>query len=385
MAIQLVQPDPQEEILRVIQNVSAALTNMQLYSDHHPQVRHYLENAHFELTKFLLDKPETTLLLVNDRLVCDQRPLRQEGPQSPQFIRTLRKLAIDSVTFVSGITVQELQQFLRDLLAPAQHSIKSSPHVRVGKLEIRVQGDDGSRAENALSEEEKQALLAVQGLCEARLDDVREIYARIARRQAVDAKALGEVVDTFVRAFDYGVSPLQMLATLRSADEYTFTHVVNVCILTMSQAEALGFRGNALYEIGIASALHDAGKLLIPPEILNKPGALTPQERSIMETHTIRGANYILGIKNVPKLSVLAALEHHLKFDGSGYPVISQGWQPHLVSQMIAISDVFDALRSRRCYREPTPVERIVEILRSEKGTAFHPLLVDNFLNLIRR
>lgn len=175
------------------------------------------------------------------------------------------------------------------------------------------------------------------------------------------------MVDTFVRAFEYGVSPLQMLANLRSADEYTFTHVVNVCILTMSQAEALGFRGNGLYEIGMALALHDAGKLLIPQEILNKPGALTPQERSIMETHTIQGANYVLGLKNVPKPSVLAALEHHLKFDGSGYPVISKGWQPHIVSQMIAISDVFDALRSRRCYREPAPMERIVEILKSEE------------------
>lgn len=385
MAIEILQTDPQEDILRVIQNVSAALTNMQLYSDHHPQVRHYLENAHFELTKFLLDKPETTLLLVNDRLVCDQRPLRQEGPQSSQFVRILRKLAIDSVTFVSGISAQELQQFLRDILAPAQQSVRSSPHVRLGKLEIRVEGEEPSRGENALSEEEKQALLAVQGLCEAKLNDVRDIYARIARRKTIDAKALGDVVDTFVRAFDYGVSPLQMLATLRSADEYTFTHVVNVCILTMSQAEALGFRGNALYEIGIASALHDAGKLLIPPEILNKPGGLTPQERTIMETHTIRGANYVLGLKNVPKLSVLAALEHHIKFDGSGYPVISKGWQPHIVSQMIAISDVFDALRSRRCYKEPTPMDRIIEILKSEKGAAFHPLLVDNFLKLIRR
>lgn len=104
-----------------------------------------------------------------------------------------------------------------------------------------------------------------------------------------------------------------------------------------------------------------------------------------METHTIQGANYVLGLKNVPKLSVLAALEHHLKFDGSGYPVISKGWQPHIVSQMIAISDVFDALRSRRCYKEPAPMDRIVEILKSEKGTAFHPVLVENFLKLIRR
>ena len=171
--------------------------------------------------------------------------------------------------------------------------------------------------------------------------------------------------------------------TLKSADEYTFTHVVNVCILTMSQAEALGFRGKKLYEIGMASALHDAGKLLVPEEILTKPGALTPEERSIMESHTVRGARYILGLEGVPKLSVLAALEHHLRFDGSGYPNISDNWRPNLVSQMLIISDVFDAMRSRRCYKEPAPLEKIIEILESEQGTTFNPFLVKNFLKLI--
>ena len=383
--MEIVQTDPQSEILQVITNISAALTNMQLYSDHHPQVQHYLENAHFELTKFLLDKAETTLLLVHDRIVCDQRPIPYTGPQCSQFIRILRKLAIERVTFVAGLTVQELQGFLRDLITPNQQSVRSGPHVKLGKLEIRADSEDGSTGDGPLSEKEKEALLAMQGLCEARLEDIREIYSRIARRQPIDAKGLGDIVDTFVRAFAYGVSPLQMLASLRSADEYTFTHVVNVCILTMSQAESLGFKGDTLYQIGMSSALHDAGKLLIPDEILSKPGALTAEERSVMESHTIRGAHYILGLKDVPKLSVLAALEHHIKYDGTGYPAISRDWKPNVVSQMITISDVFDAMRSRRCYKEPKPVELIIQILEKEKGTSFNPFLVDNFIKLIKR
>ena len=135
----------------------------------------------------------------------------------------------------------------------------------------------------------------------------------------------------------------------------------------------------------MASALHDAGKLLVPEEILTKPGALTPEERSIMESHTVRGARYILGLEGVPKLSVLAALEHHLRFDGSGYPQIAKDWKPNIVSQMLAISDVFDAMRSRRCYKEPKPLEQIIDILEKEKGTTFNPFLIDNFLKLIKR
>jgi len=82
---------------------------------------------------------------------------------------------------------------------------------------------------------------------------------------------------------------------------------------------------------------------------------------------------------------VLAALEHHLKFDGSGYPHIGENWRPNIVSQMLIISDIFDAMRSRRCYKEPKPLEQIIDVLESEKGTTFNPFLVNNFLKLIKR
>jgi HD-GYP domain-containing protein (c-di-GMP phosphodiesterase class II) len=289
------------------------------------------------------------------------------------------------VTFVSNITKEELQGFLRDLIATDQGSVRGRDHVKLGKLDIRVDFGDVEAIDGPLSEEQEEQIAAMNTLCQARLEDIKEIYDKIARQQTFSARGLGEVVDTFARAFAHGVSPIRMLASLKSADEYTFTHVVNVCILTMSQAESLGFQGDKLYEIGMASALHDAGKLLIPEEILSKPGALTPEERSIMESHTVRGARYILGLEGVPKLSVLAALEHHLRFDGSGYPHIAQNWRPNIVSQMLIISDVFDAMRSRRCYREPKPLEQIIDVLESEKGTTFNPFLVKNFLKLIKR
>jgi HD-GYP domain-containing protein (c-di-GMP phosphodiesterase class II) len=377
--------DPHSEINDVVANLSGAITSMRLYPDDHPQVQKYLETAHFELTKYLLDKDESTILLVNDRVVCDQKPLPDMGPHAVQFIRTLRDGAIERVTFVSGVTKEDLRSFLRELIGTVHGSVHSRDHIRLGKLDIRVDFGDVAALEASLTEEQQEKIAALNTLCQARLEDIKEIYAKIARQQAFNTKGLGEVVGTFVRAFAYGVSPIRMLASLKSADEYTFTHVVNVCILTMSQAESLGFRGDKLYEIGMASALHDAGKLLIPEEILSKPGALTPEERKIMQSHTIRGARYILGLGGVPRLSVLAALEHHLGFDGSGYPLIGATWRPNLVSQMLAISDVFDAMRSRRCYKEPAPMEKIIGVLDKEKGTSFNPFLVENFLKLIKR
>jgi response regulator RpfG family c-di-GMP phosphodiesterase len=151
----------------------------------------------------------------------------------------------------------------------------------------------------------------------------------------------------------------------------------------MSQAESFGITGQHLYNIGIAAVMHDVGKLFIPDEILNKPDALTSQERKVMESHTELGARHLLQMKNIPHLAVLGALEHHLKYDGNGYPSLPADWKPNIASQMIAVSDVFDTLRSRRSNSEPMSMNMTVNILTEEKGMIFHPLLVDNFLELI--
>ena len=153
----------------------------------------------------------------------------------------------------------------------------------------------------------------------------------------------------------------------------------------MSLAESLGFRGENLHQMGVASLLHDVGKLFIPEEILNKPGKLSQDERAIIETHTVKGARYLLGLEGIPKLAVISALEHHLKYDGSGYPSIKGGWTPNIASQIICVADVFDAMRSKRSYQEAMPLTKIEEILRNGSGKAFNPQLVDHFLKLIKR
>ena len=110
---------------------------------------------------------------------------------------------------------------------------------------------------------------------------------------------------------------------------------------------------------------------------------MTDDERSVIETHSAKGANFILTQKSIPRLAVLSALEHHIRYDGSGYPNVSRDYRPNIVSQMITISDVFDAMRSRRPYKEPASMETIVRILNAEKGVTFNPMLVENFLRLL--
>ncbi|MGA8180672.1 MAG: HD domain-containing phosphohydrolase [Desulfobacterales bacterium] len=372
-----------KNIGKVISNINAAVTNIRLYSTQHPQADRFLEDAYGELSKLFLDRPLTNIMLIDDQIVVDNLPFKTHSSRTDQFARILKENAIEHVTFQSGLSKQEFSLFVKQLADSEEKILKSSEYLKLGKIELRVDAKTTEQEDTTLSGDDKKHLLALGAVRDHKLDEIRMMYSHISNGKAIDIRAVDELIKAFIRGFSYGINPIRMLAKLKSVDEYTFTHVVNVCVLTMAQAESLGFKGDQLYQIGIASVLHDSGKMFIPDEILNKPGRLTDNERSIIETHSIKGAQYILGLKDIPKLAVLGSLEHHIKYDGTGYPNISKKWRPNIVSQMIAIADVFDAMRSRRVYNDPKPLSLIMKVLTEEKGKSFNPLLVDNFLKLI--
>jgi HD-GYP domain-containing protein (c-di-GMP phosphodiesterase class II) len=390
--------DAHEGLSRVISQVTAAVTNTSLYSPNHPNVGQFVENAHSVLAEILQYKPEITLLIIGNDLVADNRQLGAAGSSSyvTNFIQILKKQAIERISFSAGLPKEELQTLIQALASPDTLSVKSTSFIKLGKVELRVKKLDEQHSfagSDALSydpdasatdvpQEVFQELLA---LTAEELDHLKEVYLSAKRYKKIDVRSVDDMVKGFIKGFRQESNPLSLLASLKSANEYTFTHVTNVCILTMSLAENLGFKGEQLHKIGVASLLHDIGKIFIPDEILSKPGMLTPEERRTIETHTEKGARYLMGIEGIPKLAVLTALEHHQKFDGNGYPSIRGGWTPNIVSQLISVADVFDAMRSRRSYQEPKTLDFIESILIKGKSTSFNPIVVDLFLNLIKR
>jgi len=388
----MAEQDSQEALAGVIAQLTAAVTNTSLYSATHPQVGQYIEKAYGLLEALLRTKPDITLLLIGDDLVADNRPLASGSAYVANFTRILRKKGIERLSFVAGMPKAELQELIRVLAAPEATSVRTSSGIKLGKVELRVVADGGaggagtglgpgSGTGSGVSEDAMQELLALSA---AELDELKGMYLSVKKHQKIDIRGVDDMVKGFVKGFRQEINPLSLLASLKSVHEYTFTHVTNVCILTMGQAESLGFSGEHLHSIGVASLLHDVGKIFIPEEILNKPGMLTPEERRIIETHTVKGARYLMGIEGITKLAIIAALEHHRKFDGTGYPSLKGGWTPNIMSQMLSISDVFDAMRSRRSYQMGHSLDKIADVLKKGSGSAFNPQLVDHFLRLIR-
>ena len=373
--------DIHDDLCQFILSLTSAISNLTVYPAGHPQSRLGLDESYTCLSKIFQMKREVTIALLRNHLIAEDRPLIFHGAYGDTFIEMLRKKAIDRITFLAGLPLHHLEGFVRGFALSDTQAIRSSPFIKIGEIQFkRASGYEDSGYPDDYSE----ATIDIAEDLEEPEAAVKDVYERIRTDNKVDLNLIGEVAMFFLESIYKIGSPLSMLASLKTADEYTFTHAVNVGILTMSQAEPLGFNGAYLKDIGTAALLHDIGKILIPEELLLKEGSLTGDERKIIEGHTTKGAKYLINMKNIPRLTVLAALEHHIWYDGSGYPRIRGAWKTNIVSQMIAIADVFDALRTRRPYREPMPPEKIEGILIQSSGKQFNPFLLERFLEIIK-
>ena len=162
----------------------------------------------------------------------------------------------------------------------------------------------------------------------------------------------------------------------------TGSHVKRVAHYSMLLAKLYGLSNYQAEIIKMASPLHDIGKISIPDRILNKPGKLDEQEWQIMQTHAEQGYEILKNSNNEILLcGAKIAHQHHEKWDGSGYPRGLSGKQIDIVGRITALADVFDALGSERCYKPAWPMEKVLQLVKSESGKQFDPELVDLFLN----
>ena len=163
-------------------------------------------------------------------------------------------------------------------------------------------------------------------------------------------------------------------------DEDTGDHIVRMARYSALIAEKLGLPARDVRNILYAAPMHDVGKIGIPDSILLKPGKLTAEEFEIMKSHTTIGAK-ILGNSEAEILKIAAqiALSHHEKWNGKGYPQDLSGNEIPLFGRIVGLADVFDALTSRRPYKDPYPAEVAFEIIRGDRGKHFDPDMVDVF------
>ncbi len=216
--------------------------------------------------------------------------------------------------------------------------------------------------------------------------------ARRITRTLLDDLRLGGVINseqakTTVKDCVHSVlrnaDALLWMSKIRSQDEYTAEHCLNVCILAIAFGRHLGMSEADLEKLGLCGLLHDVGKMKIDPAVLNKPSALTDKEFNIMKAHSTHGRNLLMSSPGIPNSTIDVAYSHHEKMDGTGYPRGLKSSGISELSKMVAIVDAYDAMTADRCYSPSIPSTEALKIIFKDRGTHFDDRLALEFIKSV--
>lgn len=367
-----------EELFHVAADLALAIQGAATYPESHPKVQALLLRL-FERVRSESERlGGLTLGFFADHIVVDEQPFIGLNATLSRLNRLVQAKGIEKVLVHPRITFGELRRFVAFL---ADAGSRASSHrweaIEYGKIE-NVAGPRG-HATGLAPAAPRSAVLA--GATSVLRDVLSALAADRGGRGRIDEGR--DIVSSIMSGLRAEGMLIDRLMRLRSHDDYTVTHSLNVCVLVVALASRIGLPESRIREIGLAALLHDIGKETIRDAVLNKPGRLDPDEFEHIKTHPVAGARILRRLDCGSDLPMIVAFEHHMKHDRSGYPRTRAGFSPHPASLMTQLADVYDALRSYRPYQMSVEIERTLSILRQGRGTEFEPGLFDAFLEVV--
>jgi HD-GYP domain-containing protein (c-di-GMP phosphodiesterase class II) len=369
-------------------SLGAALAQRRMYPPEHPIAARALQSLMLYLERILALVPEWRLALVGGKLLASGRQVDEGGEGLVPFIDGLKTRGIETIVFKRSVGVEELRRFISlMILDPKWFAGRGLPDLMSKEGIVSIEAGRLVIDEPAETEH-KKAVLDETGpeVLEAYdngLTFIEEAMRSLREGRRISLEEAESFVTTVAKQMQQDRSPFLILTALKSHHAYTFTHIINVCILTVAQIEALGGDARAVQEFGLASMMHDIGKTLLAGEILSKPGKLTPEELLLMQRHPQDGVHILRETPGVPDLALLVALEHHMRYNHGGYPRPRHPRPLHPCSLMTNLADTYDAMRSRRSYQEEFPPEKVASIINDRAGVDFHPQLAMAFLQIM--
>ncbi len=368
--------DAQHELAaRAVITFARAMKNVSFYEPSHPVVREVLQKFLDDLLTLLESRPELVVKFVSGYVAIDNRAVTGRHAALGNLAGACARRGVEAVTFQRGVRAGDIEGFAA-LLAADPEAVESSGGISNLMLREGIQH------------------IVVERFSERPRGDWRWVHARtidVLRSAAVGVRthrpldiagvrlSIREIVDDVLGER----SILFNLNSLKGMDEYTFIHAVHICILAIELGRQIGLERSRLEELGLATLLHDVGKIFVPLGILRKPGPLDDEEFSVMSRHPVDGAVALVREPQVPETASIVAFEHHMHYDHSGYPRVPRPRPLHLYSLIAGIADVYDALTTIRPYRPALPPLRAVEVMRSEQSGRLEPRLLSRFLAML--
>jgi putative nucleotidyltransferase with HDIG domain len=369
--------------VKFLNTFAQALAAMALYRDGHPARERAVDVAYQQLSDLQTDTARPLFTFLGDEVVFGRLPLREL--KAWDWSKRLAEAGIQRLEFEDHVGREDFEGFLEEVLARLTLSAVSTEARQMRHSAIRF-GAVGLKGEPDVAAAPLPTATISFSLGEE-LDALRWLQREVQTGGDLHLVEAEAVVRSLVVAMHGGGARQVMLPLLqlKEFDQYTTTHSMNVAVLSMALAEYLGLSPSDVRTFGIAGLLHDIGKIKIPLEVLTKPGKLTDEERALMNEHPATGARMLLEAEEDLDLAVVVAYEHHIMINGGGYPVLHYARDCHQASKLVHVCDVYDALRTRRPYREAWSFEKTLGYMEERKGLEFEPELCTAFTRMMRQ
>jgi putative nucleotidyltransferase with HDIG domain len=372
--------------LRVLITLAKALSAMGLYRAGHPARERAVDTAFEELRTLQAADPSAQFSFLGDEVVYGQAVLRDLDGWD--WGRKLANAGVQRLEFVDVVGRDEYVEFMEDIVArmttSAQPSTVESRPARRNSIRFGAIGIRGEAAATKTTDAGVTIASRVLYDLGAEADAVQWMHDEVSSRGELPLLEAEAIVRSLSVAMHGDSQMVLPLVQLKEFDQYTTTHSLNVSVLTMALAEHLSLVNADVKAFGVAGLLHDLGKVRIPKDILVKPGKLTDGERKVMQKHPVDGARLIISSDKNLDLAAVVAYEHHIMLDGGGYPRPHFHRGCHHASELVHVCDVYDALRTKRPYREAWESDKALAYIEERAGVEFDPRVARAFVEMMR-
>ncbi|MBI5587782.1 MAG: HD-GYP domain-containing protein [Deltaproteobacteria bacterium] len=354
----------------ILKNINGALKSRKLYPPGHPAVSAPINKLSTTLEDSLKTTNNIVVGLVNEALVFEDDLIVEGEKLYPDIIRYMNEKSVNAIIFERGFSLKELTALL-DVLSGADiltgHALQKDLSAR-GITHISLK---------SIPEGKRNILEIYNGA----VGVVKNVMGEVRMGKIPRAEPVNEIIGEITESVFSDQNAIVGLTMIKNYDDYLYNHSVNVSIISLSLGRAMKLTEEQLHAVGVAALLHDIGKTGVAENIIRKPGGLSSEEWDKIKEHPLLGSNIIKRMEGMDETIGRLIYEHHVKYDHSGYPQTSSSLHP--LSQIITISDAYDALTTLRVYQQPhSPVEA-VKVMSNFSGRHFNPDTLKAFVNMI--
>lgn len=367
----------EELVLSVLGELASGLTAVALYGSSHPRAQESLKALKALLDELLAAQPSLDLVVLGEELFVEKRPFSRSSRHAAAVLRRLSRRGVEHVSFREGVGEEELGVFLEELTAADESPVRSQPHILVGKVEL---------AEEALGGPDREHGRVGRGHLPAvrdRITLLSQVFVDFASSGSLAVGDCSRITDSVWELLQQNPQPMDHMAPWEGEERWAAVHAHNSAVLAMGMARLGGLSRGPVCEIGMAALLHDVGKLFMPEEVQLRELSLSGPELELILDHPMEGATALLKVPHLTPLAAIVAFEHHLHYNGTGYPRLSRPRRPHPAARLVSVAEAFSVLVTARGYRGLTTRESSVAFLSERAGSQFDPGVVAALRELV--